>query len=550
MKKVLITGFTFFAFYLSNAQIKVGFESNNQYYIDDDKIKIDELEAEDRFRSNTYLKLDYFKDNWEFGLQMESYLPKRIMSYAPGLDGLDVGTVYAKYNNHEAGVNVTLGHFYEQFGSGLILRSWEDRALGINNALFGINAKMRLAEGLNLTALTGKQRIGMGFDLSKSYIMGTNLEYDIASLFNSKVTDLKIAGSYVGRLEDANELNENLEKLTNLYSARLDFAIGNFYFGSEYIYKDPDVLVETQRVVEGFDQKGKALLFNLGYSAEGFGANVNLRRMENMSFYSERSMNGNLYNTGVVNYIPALTKQYDHALQNIFVYQAQSKYDFFQRKQLGEMGGQFDLFYDFKEGTAIGGAYGTNVIVNGSYWSGLKSTVNEQKNGLDSKFTEFGVKFYKDLGIEVKKKWSPKFNSIFMYLNQYYNSPYLNGEFEAVNSHILTGETTYFIGDTKSLRLELQHMWADADTKNWAGGTLEYVPNPKFSFFLHDIYNYGNDDETKQIHFYSVGGSFTKGATRIAASYGRQRGGLLCVGGVCRYVPEAAGLNLNITTNF
>ena len=53
-----------------------------------------------------------------------------------------------------------------------------------------------------------------------------------------------------------------------------------------------------------------------------------------------------------------------------------------------------------------------------------------------------------------------------------------------------------------------------------------------------------------QIHYYSVGTSFTKGATRIAASYGRQRGGLMCVGGVCRMVPEAAGITLNITTNF
>lgn len=550
MKKILISGFVILGFNVSNAQIKVGFESNNQYYIDDDKIKIDEIEAEERFRSNSYLKLDYFKDNWEFGVQLESYLPKSILSYSPDLDGFGVGTVYAKYNNYDAGVNVTLGHFYEQFGSGLILRSWEDRALGVNNALLGVNAKLRLFEGFNVTALTGKQRIGMGFDLSKSIIMGTNLEYDLTTLFDSNVSELKLAGSYVGRLEEENEFNQELNELTNAYSARLDFAVGNFYMGGEYIYKDPDVLVESQRVVEGYMQKGNAFLLNLGYSASGFAANVNLRRMENMNFYSERNLNGNLYNTGVINYIPALTKQYDYALQNIHVYQAQSKYDYFQYKQLGEIGGQFDVFYELKKGSALGGEFGTSLVLNGSYWAGLKSTPNSENNGLDAEFAEFGTKYYKDLGFEVRKKWSNKLNSIFMYLNQYYNSPMLNGKFEDVTSHIVAAETTYFFQETNSIRFELQHLWADRDSKNWAGGTIEYVPNSKFSIFVHDIYNYGNSEEAKQIHYYSFGGSFTKGATRIAASYGRQRGGLLCVGGVCRIVPEAAGLTLNITTNF
>ncbi|WP_448606339.1 DUF6029 family protein [Paenimyroides ceti] len=550
MRKIVLSGFALMCLNSVYSQINVGFESNAQYYVDDKKIKIDEVEAEDRLRSNSYLKLDYHKNKWEVGVQLESYLPKSILSYSNRLDGFDVGTVYAKYNDYESGFNVTLGHFYEQFGSGLILRSWEDRALGINNALFGANVQFRLFDGLNITALTGKQRLGMGFDLSKSLIMGTNLEYDLTTLFNTGASEFKIGGSYVGRMEEKNDFNKDLNLLTNAYSARLDFAKGNYYFGGEYIYKDPDALVESENILDDYIQKGNALLVNLGYSANGFAANVNLRRMENMNFYSERQLNGNLYNTGVINYIPALTKQYDYALQNIHVYQAQAQYDYFQYQKLGEIGGQFDVFYEVKKGTALGGEYGTSLILNGSYWAGLKSQPNVQDNGLDSEFLEFGRKYYKDLGLEVRKKWSGKWQSIFMYLNQYYNSPYLNGKFQEVTSHILTGETTYFIGETNSIRLELQHLWADSDSKNWAGGTIEYVPSPKFSFFVHDIYNYGNSDESKQIHYYNVGGSFTKGATRIAASYGRQRGGLLCVGGVCRMVPEAAGFTLNITTNF
>lgn len=61
------------------------------------------------------------------------------------------------------------------------------------------------------------------------------------------------------------------------------------------------------------------------------------------------------------------------------------------------------------------------------------------------------------------------------------------------------------------------------------------------------MYNYGNDD---QIHYYNFGGSYSKGSTRFSLGYGRQRAGLICVGGVCRFVPQNTGLTMTLTTNF
>jgi len=81
-------------------------------------------------------------------------------------------------------------------------------------------------------------------------------------------------------------------------------------------------------------------------------------------------------------------------------------------------------------------------------------------------------------------------------------------------------------------------------------GTVEYNFNRKFGVYLNDMYNYGNDDTDKQIHYYNVGAVYSKSATRFSLGYGRQRGGLLCVGGVCRYVPENTGLSMSITTTF
>ncbi|SFN23352.1 hypothetical protein SAMN05421741_102237 [Paenimyroides ummariense] len=549
MKKIILSA-TLLTSSFFYAQVRVGIESNNQYYLDDDKIKIDEKEAEDRLRSNTYIKVDYFKNKWEFGTQVESYYPKAIINYNPDLQDVNIGTIYARYNDIENGVNITLGHFYEQFGSGLILRSWEDRALGINNALFGMNAKFRLTKNLDLTALGGKQRIGMGFDFSDSYVLGTNLEFNAADALKLENTDLRFGASYVGRLNEEKVTEyEGINDLTNAFSGRFNLGIGGFNFGTEYIHKQKDIVIANEDYVDGTFLEGNAILVNLGYNKDNFGSSVNLRRMENMTFYSDRKLAGNQYNKGVINYVPALTKQYDFSLQNIYVYQAQGGINWFEKRN-GEIGGQYDFYYDFVEGTKLGGKYGTHLAVNGSYWGGLKSTYDFENNKLEDEFLKFGEKYYSDIAVEVRKRWSPTFQTITMYMNQYYNAPVLEGKFDDVKTDIVSVEGLYNFSETSSVRFQLQNMWASADKGDWGAALLEYVPNTMFSIYVTDMYNYGNSHAESRIHYYSVGGSFSKGATRIAVNYGRQRGGLMCVGGVCRYVPESNGVTLNLTTNF
>jgi hypothetical protein len=84
----------------------------------------------------------------------------------------------------------------------------------------------------------------------------------------------------------------------------------------------------------------------------------------------------------------------------------------------------------------------------------------------------------------------------------------------------------------------------------WAVLLAEYNISPHWFFAAFDEYNYGNDDKDLQIHYFSGSFGYTKGVTRIAAGYGKQRQGLLCVGGVCRQVPASNGFTLSITSSF
>ncbi len=535
-----------------------GLESNSQWYLNDKERG--RAHPEDPIRSNNYLLVNYQIGRFTAGVQVESYEPNALLNYNPGFKGTDLGTYYATYKSNK--LEATAGYFYEQFGSGLLLRAWEDRALGINTALRGGRVIFRPTDNVRLTALYGRQR--SGFDVSHGDIYGFDSDFNLSSLFKFQSSDLSVGASYVGRYEKIDMPNPPVDELTNAFAGRVNFIHDAFYISGEYNYKQKDVLLDALNALNyDFVKPGSAVLLNMGYSKEGLGIDATLRRMENMGFLSERtptptkvvldtgpasSLN---YNDKIINFAPALTKQHHSNLANIYVYQAQSRVSYSDPTRMiaGETGGQIDVFYDFAKETALGGKYGTKVSVNLSSWYNLPGEYRLNPAEYDTNFFGVGTKYFSDYNVEIKKQLSEKWHTSFEYINQYYNKEWLQGG-ELVKTNIVTADATYNFSPSKSIRVEGEHMWADADFKNWAGATVELNLNDKYSFYVWDIMNYGNDNKDNRIHYYNVGGAYRIGATRVALNYGRQRGGLVCVGGVCRFVPESTGLSMQISTAF
>jgi hypothetical protein len=79
---------------------------------------------------------------------------------------------------------------------------------------------------------------------------------------------------------------------------------------------------------------------------------------------------------------------------------------------------------------------------------------------------------------------------------------------------------------------------------------MEYTIAPQWFVAAMDTWNFGNPVEEKRIHYYNFAAGFTRGSSRLAISYGKQRQGILCVGGVCRQVPAANGITLSLTSSF
>ncbi len=556
MKKIyglLMLGLT--ASSLSYGQIDIaggtfsgGIESTSQWYQYDEDLGFEQ--PDDPFRSNNYIRLDYNYGKFSAGLQYEAYLPSALLGYSDRFNDNKIATYYVNYKGEQ--LDITAGNFYEQFGSGLILRSWEDRQIGINNSIRGVKVAYTPNDFTTIKGLIGKNRLG--FETTEGTVGGVDLETNIIRLFNKENYNNSVTAgfSYVGQHEDYTGAVEDFPQNINNYSFRLGYS-GNagIYANAEYVIKGEQPALFSGMPTENY-YDGNALLVNLGYSMKGFGVNATFRRMENMAMYSQRDLSEtaqNLYNEGIVNYVPALTRQHDYLLTNIYVYQAQPQLNF-DLQEVGEIGGQLDIFYNFTKGTFLGGKYGTKLAVNASYWNGLNATFNDDLT-YETNFFDFGRKFFHDVNFEVNKKWSDKFSSIITYMHQYYDRAVMEGiTYTPLVANVVVGDFLYKFDSKNSLRFELQHLQTKRDRKNWAAALMEYNFNQKWNFYIGDSYNYGNDDKSKRYQYYMIGGSYTQESTRVALNYGRQRGGLICVGGVCRYVPENTGLTLSLVKTF
>lgn len=549
MKKLVLLATLLLNLYIINAQetgyFYGGLESNSQWLQTDEGINF--LAPEDQFRANNYVLLNYNLGKFTAGMQFESYLPSALLGYDPIFDNQNgVATYYVNYKDET--LDVTGGYFYEQFGSGLMLRSWEDRQLGLNNAIKGLNVKFNATEDLRIKAVFGKQRVG--FIESEGTIQGIDADLSLSGALDVESVDIQLGVSYVGRNQDTNGV-EAIPSTVGAYGGRLDFIIDNFYAGVEAVVKDPDVVTNEGVIASNKLYDGTALQVNAGYAKKGLGINATFRRLENFSFFSDRLAEGNIFNQQVINYVPGLTKQQDYLLTNIYVYNPQPRLiieSFDQRA--GEVGTQFDLFYSFRKGSLLGGKYGTKLATNFSYWGGLDAEYNIENRWYKAKFIGQGRQLFRDINFEVKKKISKDWSTVFTYQNVLIDKGIVEGG-PLGNTSILANigviEATKRLDDGKAARFVIQHLWSEDDRKNWAAAVVEYNFSTSLAIYAADNWNYEGIDE---IHYYSLGGSYTKGNTRFALNYGRQRGGLICIGGVCRFVPENTGLSANLTVTF
>lgn len=498
----------------------------------------------DKILTNTYGDLSLISKYVDAGFRIE-YLQHPLPGYEPDFKGWGVPNIYVKgkFKNFE----LTLGDFYEQFGNGFILRTYEDRSIGVDNSIRGVRFNTRGLRGMKFTVLGGIQRRFWDWSM-KGQVYGANAELNLDQFFKKiaeKGASWNFGASYVLKHERDEEImvpgtnyRLNMPHFVSAFDMRSQFAKNGFNVLAEYAWKGPDPSYDNHYIY----RHGDAYMLSGSYSRSGLSALVQVKRSENMSFRSRRSMQ---LSSAFINNMPPFAYQHTYALASIYPYATQAA--------PGEWAFYGAFSYKFKRKTPLGGKYGTTLRLNASYIRGLHHEnpplFNGSQYGTDggkAKFFGFGECYYQDVNLHFEKRIVRDFNLSFMYVNQLYNQTAIEGHGGNVRSNIFILEGKYNVSRKVTVRTELQYLTSRQDQKDWSYGLVEVSVLPYLMFSVSDMWNNGDTG----IHYYmgAITGNYK--ANRLMIGYGRTRAGYNCAGGVCRYVPAFRGFQISYNYNF
>ena len=123
---------------------------------------------------NGFTNLIYTKGKFQVGIRYENYL-NVLQGFDARYEGQGITYRYATFDADF--LTITVGNFYEQFGSGMIFRSFEERGLGLDNAMDGARVKAHVLGGVYMTALIGRQR--SFFDYGEGIVRGFDGEINL-----------------------------------------------------------------------------------------------------------------------------------------------------------------------------------------------------------------------------------------------------------------------------------------------------------------------------------------------------------------------------------
>jgi len=528
-----------------NAQVTLNGSIQSDILFPQDDEKIGTEHYSEWARTNTYVDLNLGSKYVDAGARFE-FLKYPLPGYEKDIEGWGVPHLYIK--GHYKNLELTVGDYYEQFGSGFVLRTYEERSLGIDNALRGARLKYKPVDGVALKALTGKQR--RYWHHNDALVSGVDMELELDRFIKpleAHDTHITLGASWVNKHEKADDdaifvdvaHKLKLPAYVNAWDARLALSHKGFNVLAEYAHKSQDPSFDN-----GYHYgPGNVVMLSTSYSRKGMSILLQAKRSEGMSFRSRRSMSGT---SSFINHLPAFTHDQTYALPAQYPYATQMD---------GEWALQTELAYTLKKGTPLGGKYGTKITFNISHVRGLDrgDIINPVadgrvmgSDGYKTSFFKMGETYYQDIDVIIDKRFTRDFSLIFMYMNQQYNMTVVEGHGGMIKSNILVADGKYRLSPKLTLRCELQYQFCKGDDGDWAFGLAELSWAPHWMFTVNDMWNCG---QTK-VHYYQAMVTYNLKSHRIQAGYGRTNPGFNCSGGVCRWVPATRGFTLSYNYSF
>ena len=532
-----------------------GFQTSVNFFMRDSLIGAANIPQYDRqlFGAQSWLDLGYTQNGFDIGLRFDMFNNSNLL--LPTASYTDEGIGRWHIGKKVDKLDIRIGHIYDQIGSGIIYRAFEERPLLIDNPLYGARLIYDLSDNWKIKGFTGRQKVL--FSEYAPVVKGATIEGFVdLTPEGGKPFTLAPGFGIVNRTLDDDTMDDLIDIIatfddvdkvipvhnTYAYTFFNTMVAGPFSWYLEASYKSSEAFFNPFKTRTGFDgnpifgtivkESGTVLYTSLSYAKSGLGITVEGKRTENFDYRVDPS--GQLIlNRGLINYIPPMNRQNTYRLLARYSPATQL---------LSEQAFQIDIKKRWNK------SWFTNA--NFSYITDL-----DGKKLFQEIFTEV---YYKH-----QRKWTIKGG---LQLLQYNQEVYeVKPEVPLVETVVPYVDFLYKFSRKKSLRIELQYMDIGDDAKagtlqdygDWIFAQAEFSMAPHWSFVVSDMYNLNTgklsaeeNGEKKSLHFPRLDIYYSHKANRFSLSYIKQVEGIVCTGGICRLEPAFSGFNFTVNSSF
>lgn len=496
--------------------------TNVNFFQRDTSIKASDNPLYDNLLSGgeSWLSLRYSNYGFTGYLRMDAFHNSNLRLPTQPTTGFGIGAW--SINKDFEKLSITGGYIYDQIGSGIIFRAYEDRGLLIDNALVGLRLKYQLTDNVSIKAFTGQQKnmferynpIIKGISMEGSFSVKDKVFFNPGIGAINRTLDKNAVDAVITRI-NALPVEERKEPKYNMYAATAynTLSAGNFSWYVEGAYKSEEAFNNYKGNLE--INHGTLFYTNMSYALKGLAANVTAKRTQNFVMRTSPSETANF---GMVNWQPIVAQIRPQRL--IARYTPQSL-------DWSELALNGNILYSPND----------NYDFNVSYTH--INTIEKLKLYREAYF-ETNIRSIKDVRLQLGVHYM-------QYNQEYYQ---FKPGYALVKALTPFAEFVYKLSPKKSITVQAQYMDTKQDFGSWAFLQLEYALAPRWSFALSDMYNIKPTHGAKAQHYYNAFVAYTKGAHRFSAAWVKQVEGINCTGGVCRYEPAFNGLRVMITSSF
>ncbi|MBK7465420.1 MAG: hypothetical protein IPJ43_00655 [Saprospiraceae bacterium] len=485
------------------------------------------------YGGESWLDLNLGYSGFSGGLRFDLFSNSNLLNPQSSYSAHGIGKWYLQKSIDK--LDLSVGYIYDQIGSGIIYRAYEERAQLIDNALVGAAAKWNFNSNWSLRGFMGKQR--NLFETYKSQIKGLAIN-GFYSPSDTSSWSISPGIGFINRTLDESIVSElaailgtyeTIDQIKPFYNTNAISIFNNLSWRdiswyAEYALKPTDIFYDPNairslpkgqsslgKLVKG---QGSVAYTSISYAAHNLGLTLEAKRTEGMDFRAEPLLS---LNKGLINFIPPMAKINTYRLLALYYPATQF---------LNELAYQADLKYGWKN------------------W-------NLSLNYSDIRDLKFEKQFYNEIYSELSYKKSGLYTITAGVQRQIFDVEKYYGKGGAATVKTITPffEVLYKLSQSKSLRTEFQYMNNKTDIGSWVNGLVEFGMAPNWIFEVSDMYNLKPVKGTK-LNYPSAGVTYSKGANRLSLRYVKQIAGIVCSGGICRLEPAFSGIRMSLNSNF